>query len=299
MNTFRKSLLSSGSNLCNTKTTFSQRSAQYVSRKPTVPGRLCYSSSTVTTLSSKDNELKPAQFTDQAVGDILTHSDPHSDKAAGDAFSSSNISQEARIRWGLGATIFANIIFPKGRAEICDQTKKLMDERILNGHSVRRPPLDTRSHRSEESKVLNKHNIFSTLPTSPNPHLHRTSRDVEPEMPEWMKHRLAIKKKLQGEAWNPQRKLTRKSMEEVRFLHKQFPDEWTTPKLAAHFNVASESIVRILKTNFQLSPERSAEQDMVKQLRKKENLSADFERKRAARHAAWLELDAIDHILSK
>lgn len=62
--------------------------------------------------------------------------------------------------------------------------------------------------------------------------------------------------------------------------------------MAEHFNVASESIVKILKTNFQLPADRIVEQDRAKQLKKKENVSADVERMRAERHTAWLERKA-------
>ncbi|KAF9147531.1 hypothetical protein BG015_010807 [Linnemannia schmuckeri] len=76
-------------------------------------------------------------------------------------------------------------------------------------------------------------------------------------------------------------------MEEVRYLRKQFPEEWTTAKLADHFNVAGESIAKILRTNYQPTPERAAQQDEVRQRRRKENISADIERIRAERQAAW------------
>ncbi|KAF9137025.1 hypothetical protein BGX30_010615 [Mortierella sp. GBA39] len=76
-------------------------------------------------------------------------------------------------------------------------------------------------------------------------------------------------------------------MEEVRYLRKQFPEEWTTAKLADHFNVAGESIAKILRTHYQPTPERATQQDEVRQRRRKENISADIERIRAERQVTW------------
>jgi len=50
--------------------------------------------------------------------------------------------------------------------------------------------------------------------------------------------------------------------------------------------------VRILKTNFQPSPERAEEQDLARHRARKANVSADLERRKAERHAIWLEKKA-------
>ncbi|KAF9352472.1 Required for respiratory growth protein 9 mitochondrial [Mortierella sp. AD094] len=291
MHKIRNTLVASGSHLCSAKATLSQWSTLCFSRQISVTARLCYASPS--SISSKENTIISVHQADETVKYIQNQSRGRTE----DAFSDPNVVQEAKERWGLGATVFAHIVYPNGRAEIVDQTKRLTEARISSGHSGQRMPLDANYHsRNRQTKNtldLGENTILSTLPAVPNPHLHQTSRDGSTEsIPQWMKHKLAMKKKLLGKAWNPQRKLTRQSMEEVRFLHKQFPDEWTTPKLAAHFNVASESIVRILKTNSQLSPERIAEQDEAKKLRRKENISADVEKIKARRHSAWLERKA-------
>ncbi|KAI1314990.1 Required for respiratory growth protein 9 mitochondrial [Mortierella claussenii] len=215
--------------------------------------------------------------------------------------------QEASDRWGLGASEYAPIVFPKGRDEI---KKKIMD-RASTRRSIGYPD---RGRISEVEKSTHRHlgdrsssggtaktsTTASSVATktisldlrsasSPNPHLHQMSRESSEEkpVPLWMKHQMAIKEKLNGQAWSPQKRVTRKAMDEIRFLHKQFPEEWTTPKLAKHFNIASESVRRILKSNFQISPERAAEQDQIKERIRKEKVKAAVERLAARRHENW------------
>ncbi|KAF9998741.1 Required for respiratory growth protein 9 mitochondrial [Entomortierella chlamydospora] len=280
MHKIRKSLVASGSHVCSAKTILPQWSTLHFSRQISASACLWY------TNPSKENIMVSPHQTDETPKYIQNQSRGRTE----DAFSDPNAIQEAKERWGLGATVFAHVIYPNGRAEIADQTRKLTEARISSGHSGWHIP---RNRQVKSTLDPGENAVIPTPSTMPNPHLHQMSRDGSTElMPQWMKHKLTIKKKLLGKAWNPQRKLTKQSMEEVRFLHKQFPDEWTTPKLAEHFNVASESIVRILKTNFQLSPERIAEQDKAKRLRRKENISADVERIKARRHSAWLERKA-------
>ncbi|KAG0199634.1 hypothetical protein BGX28_007114 [Mortierella sp. GBA30] len=209
-----------------------------------------------------------------------------------DAFANPKTSQEAKERWALGTNHFAQIVYPRGRPEIADLTKKLTEARIKVGYTGQRIPKDIRNNlRDQQAKeVLGLRSSRLSSLSSPNPHLHRPPQDDDSKpVPEWLKHKMAIKNKIVGKSWNPQRKLTRQAMEEVRYLRKQFPEQWTTAKLAEHFNVASESIRRILKTDFQLSSERAAEQDAVRVDVRKENVAASLEKLREEGHAAWLE----------
>lgn len=56
-----------------------------------------------------------------------------------------------------------------------------------------------------------------------------------------------------------------------------------------HFNVAPESIVRILKSNFQPSAERAAEQDVIKEQKRKQNIASNLARVKEEQHAEWLK----------
>ncbi|KAF9572911.1 Required for respiratory growth protein 9 mitochondrial [Mortierella alpina] len=213
-----------------------------------------------------------------------------------DSFTDISTSTDAKQRWALGATTFAPIVFPSGRPAIAEFTKTLAETRIKDGYAGQRVPKDVRDAlRDQQAKAILDSRTGRILPgaISPNPHLHRPPRDGSTApMPQWLKHKLAIKNKMNGERWDPQKKLTRQAMEEVRYLRKQFPDEWTTTKLSEHYNVAGESIRRILRTDFQPPVERVAKQDQVKDHVRKENIVNSLQRIKEEKHAAWLERKA-------
>ncbi|KAF9910505.1 Required for respiratory growth protein 9 mitochondrial [Linnemannia zychae] len=221
-----------------------------------------------------------------------------------DAFKDPSVLEDAKRRWGLDPLVSTGltssgtrieVVYREGRPEVAELTQRMLENRIMSGHSGRRQQqraLDTRDGETSRTMAGSKPELSSTGVTrgSPNPHLHKLPRGadgeaVSVEVPLWKKHREAIKAKTGGQAWNPQRKLSRQAMEEVRYLRKQFPDEWTTAKLADHFNVASESIAKILRTNYQPSPERAVQQDATRQRRREENIAANVARIRAERKA--------------
>ncbi|OAG07115.1 required for respiratory growth protein 9, mitochondrial [Paraphaeosphaeria sporulosa] len=79
--------------------------------------------------------------------------------------------------------------------------------------------------------------------------------EAEKERPAWMVEKEAVKRKLNGEAWNPRKKLSPDTMEGIRHLHKTQPTRFTTPVLAQHFQVSPEAIKRILKSKWRPSDE--------------------------------------------
>lgn len=68
-----------------------------------------------------------------------------------------------------------------------------------------------------------------------------------------------MKRKLNGEVWNPRKKLSPDTMEGIRHLHQTQPEKFTTPVLAEHFKVSSEAIRRILKSKWRPSDEEHDE----------------------------------------
>ncbi|KAF8931488.1 Required for respiratory growth protein 9 mitochondrial, partial [Haplosporangium gracile] len=222
-----------------------------------------------------------------------------------DAFQHPSVLQAAKKRWGLDSPKSINsglkvgVIYPEGRAEIADLTRRMVEDRVLGGQTGQRQVQGKNNNNAHDTSVATKAGTTPYLlkrasvamtSASPNPHLHKAPRDANStaiEVPLWKKHREAIKSKTGGQAWNPQKKLTRQAMEEVRYLRKQFPEEWTTAKLADHFNVAGESIAKILRTHYQPTPERAAQQDEIRQRRRKENISANIERIKVERQTAW------------
>jgi hypothetical protein len=80
-----------------------------------------------------------------------------------------------------------------------------------------------------------------------------------PERPSWQIQKAALKEKLNGEAWNPRKKLSPDTMEGIRHLHSTQPERFTTPVLSEHFKVSPEAIRRILKSKWQPSDEEHEE----------------------------------------
>lgn len=170
-----------------------------------------------------------------------------------DAFKHPATLQEAKKRWGLledpiSTTTTTSsavtppkagggvIIYPEGRREIANLTRRMMENRILGGFTGQRHLQGKKQHNDSDNAydtsaatMVKTGTIISQLnkrgPASPNPHLHRAPRDANSrtamEVPPWRKHRETIKAKTGGQAWNPQRKITRQAMEEVRYLRKQ------------------------------------------------------------------------------
>ncbi|XP_062396455.1 neugrin [Sardina pilchardus] len=59
----------------------------------------------------------------------------------------------------------------------------------------------------------------------------------------------------------PVRKLTWEAIEQIRFLKRESPEEWTIERLAEGFSVTPDEISRILHSTFNPSPERKLKQD--------------------------------------
>ncbi|KAM5291796.1 neugrin [Ctenodactylus gundi] len=59
----------------------------------------------------------------------------------------------------------------------------------------------------------------------------------------------------------PPRTLTREAMDQIRYLHKEFADYWSVPKLAEGFDVSTDVIQRVLKSKFVPTLEQKLKQD--------------------------------------
>ncbi|CCE66147.1 hypothetical protein TPHA_0O01800 [Tetrapisispora phaffii CBS 4417] len=75
------------------------------------------------------------------------------------------------------------------------------------------------------------------------------SKEAYDTLPEWKKQNIALKKKFNGERWNPLKKLSRLEMNNVKLLKSNFPD-MTATQLANQFKVSPETIRRILKSKW-------------------------------------------------
>ncbi|KAJ1930806.1 Required for respiratory growth protein 9 mitochondrial, partial [Linderina pennispora] len=63
------------------------------------------------------------------------------------------------------------------------------------------------------------------------------------------------------EAWGPTKKLATSSMEKIRLLNAEFPNEWTVRKLSDQFHVSQEAIRRIIKSKFRPTEERTKKRE--------------------------------------
>lgn len=71
----------------------------------------------------------------------------------------------------------------------------------------------------------------------------------------WQIQKSALTKKFGDLAWTPRKRLSPDALEGIRALHAQYPEEYTTPLLADHFEVSPENIRRILKSKWRPSEE--------------------------------------------
>ncbi|XP_031700959.1 neugrin [Anarrhichthys ocellatus] len=59
----------------------------------------------------------------------------------------------------------------------------------------------------------------------------------------------------------PQRKLTWDAIEQIRYLKREQPDEWTVQRLAEGYSVTPDVILRVLRSNHVPAPDRKIKQD--------------------------------------
>ncbi|ORX98912.1 hypothetical protein K493DRAFT_313444 [Basidiobolus meristosporus CBS 931.73] len=83
--------------------------------------------------------------------------------------------------------------------------------------------------------------------------------EVHPSMnmdaPAWARRKMSVEKSLQGNQWNPAKKVARSTMEKIRFLKSELPDEWPIDRISKEFKISFEAVRRILRSKYQPSPE--------------------------------------------
>ena len=75
----------------------------------------------------------------------------------------------------------------------------------------------------------------------------------------WQVQKTALLKKFGSSGWSPRKRLSPDALEGIRTLRSQYPDKYTTPVLAEHFQVSPEAIRRILKSKWKANEEEEAE----------------------------------------
>ena len=89
----------------------------------------------------------------------------------------------------------------------------------------------------------------------------RTQKPPSAHKETWQVQKTALKNKFGTEGWKPRKKLSPDTMEGIRALHTQYPEQYPTGVLAEQFAVSPEAIRRILKSKWSsnLDPEKIAE----------------------------------------
>lgn len=103
----------------------------------------------------------------------------------------------------------------------------------------------------------------------------KTVSPKDGKVPSWRQRDETIKKKINGERWNPSKKLSRENMDSVRLLKQQMPHLSATD-LGAHFKISPDAIRRILKSKFRQTDEEAIKNqkrwerrgEMIKELQK-------------------------------
>lgn len=75
----------------------------------------------------------------------------------------------------------------------------------------------------------------------------------------WQVQKQALAQKFGSSGWAPRKRLSPDALEGIRSLHSQFPEKFTTPVLAGHFQVSPEAIRRILKSKWRPREDEEAE----------------------------------------
>lgn len=83
------------------------------------------------------------------------------------------------------------------------------------------------------------------------------SREYSPQT--WQVQKQALAQKFGSSGWAPRKRLSPDALEGIRSLHSQFPEKFTTPVLANHFQVSPEAIRRILKSKWRPKEDEEVE----------------------------------------
>lgn len=101
------------------------------------------------------------------------------------------------------------------------------------------------------SRTLHKPDLVATGRNDPASRVHAP-------LP-WQVQKQALAQKLGPSGWAPRKRLSPDALEGIRSLHSQFPEKYTTPVLASHFQVSPEAIRRILKSKWRPNEDEEVE----------------------------------------
>ncbi|KAJ2711745.1 Required for respiratory growth protein 9 mitochondrial [Coemansia spiralis] len=80
----------------------------------------------------------------------------------------------------------------------------------------------------------------------------------------WQRRKIEMKLKLGDAGWEPEKRIATSSMEKIRLLNAEFPEQWTMERLSEQFKISQESVRRILKSKFRPSKERTEKRERLR-----------------------------------
>ena len=113
---------------------------------------------------------------------------------------------------------------------------------------------DTKKERKTRAKP-----DTTAIMTSKTKAEHVQQKAAQPKKEEWQLQKDALREKLNGETWNPRKRLSPDALDGIRAMHAQYPSHFTSLVLAQHFKVSPEAIRRILKSKWR--PNTAEEED--------------------------------------
>ncbi|KAI9789007.1 MAG: Required for respiratory growth protein 9 mitochondrial [Candelina submexicana] len=123
---------------------------------------------------------------------------------------------------------------------------------VLRPQYVR--PMPTSEH------SITRTGLKTTRPRGETPSKVREAEHWTPAKREqWQIQKASLSEKYKNEAWNPRKRLSPDALEGIRALNTQYPEMYTTPVLAAKFEVSPEVIRRILKSKWRPSDEEEVD----------------------------------------
>ncbi|ODV85757.1 hypothetical protein CANARDRAFT_7130 [[Candida] arabinofermentans NRRL YB-2248] len=106
---------------------------------------------------------------------------------------------------------------------------------------------DWKEHLSKHTKIFEKDKVESpAIKTSAPPKDWRKDKSL----PQYMRTKYALKEKKLKMDLSKTKRLSRDTMESIRVLHQQYPEELTTDKLAEFFKISPVAISKILKSKW-------------------------------------------------
>ncbi|KAL8695179.1 MAG: hypothetical protein Q9218_000347 [Villophora microphyllina] len=117
----------------------------------------------------------------------------------------------------------------------------------LDGRAIRSTIKDAQGDnvRDKKSGPSGARNILNRVST-------RASRQetLPAKREDWQIQKDVLATKFGTAGWSPRKRLSPDALEGIRALHAQFPEKYSTPVLANHFEVSPEAIRRILKSKW-------------------------------------------------